>query len=114
MAKKQPFTLENNFSKVMLKIEDKPYKVLNIIGAALVKEIKPTLSQYYTNRSGRLTKSFGYWARKNEKDLQIGFKQFYAPFVMSENREPIKAAVIKNKQFIEDSIAKALDEIRKE
>lgn len=115
MAKKkrEPFTFESNLNKVIPRIEESPYRVLNIIGQTLVKEVRGTLRQYYKKRTGRLDKSLGYWARKKEKDLQIGFKLFYAPFVLDHN-DPLKPVVEKNKYIIQDMIAKAIDEINKE
>lgn len=111
--KKEPFTFESNLDKVVPRIEDTPYRVLNIIGQNLVREVRGTLRQFYAKRSGKLDKSLGYWARKKEKDLQIGFKQFYAPFVL-ENNDPLKPVVAKNADLIRDMIAKAIDEINKE
>ncbi|MDD3984091.1 MAG: hypothetical protein PHE11_02880 [Candidatus Omnitrophica bacterium] len=115
MAKKkrEPFTFESNLNKVVPRIEESPYRVLNIIGQTLVKEVRGTLRQYYRRRTGKLDKSLGYWARKKEKDLQIGFKIFYAPFVLDHN-DPLKPVVEKNKYIIQDMIAKAIDEINKE
>lgn len=110
MAKREPFTFESNLNKVIPRIEETPYRVLNVIGQNLVREISPNVPR----RSGRLRKSLGYWARKKEKDLQIGFKIFYAPFVFRTKPDPIKPVVVKNAQLIQDMIAKALDEIRKE
>jgi len=111
--KREPFTFESNLNKVIPRIEESPYRVLNIIGQTLVKEVRGTLRQYYKKRTGRLDKSLGYWARKKEKDLQIGFKIFYAPFVLEHN-DPLKPVVEKNKYIIQDMIAKAIDEINKE
>lgn len=111
--KKEPFTFESNLNKVIPRIEETPYRVLNIIGQNLVREVRGTLRQFYAKRSGKLDKSLGYWARKKEKDLQIGFKQFYAPFVL-KNNDPLKPVVAKNADLIRDMIAKAIDEINKE
>ena len=111
--KREPFTFESNLNKVVPRIEESPYRVLNIIGQTLVKEVRGTLRQYYKKRTGKLDKSLGYWARKKEKDLQIGFKLFYAPFVLEHN-DPLKPVVEKNKYIIQDMIAKAIDEINKE
>lgn len=110
MAKrpKKEFTFESNVGKISDKIEEVPEKVLNIIGQNIVKEVKPNVSK----KSGRLRKSLGYWARKKEKDLQIGFKIFYAPFVFNHD-DPIKPIVVKNAQLIQDLIRKAIDEIGK-
>lgn len=111
--KKEPFTFESNLNKVIPKIEDSPYRVLNVIGQNLAKEIRGTLRQYYKKRSGNLDKSLSYWARKKEKDLQIGFKIFYAPFVM-ENDDPLRPVVVKNAELIKQMIAKAIEEINNE
>ena len=108
MAKKSTFTFESNLEKIIDKIEEVPEKVLNVVGQNLVKEIKPNVPK----RTGKLKKSLGYWARKQEKDLQIGFKIFYAPFVLKHD-DPIKPVVVKNAQLIVDMIKKAIDEIGK-
>ena len=60
--------------KAKKKISEKPYRVLNIIGQFLASEARRKAHK----RSGRLKKSIQYWARKREKDLQIGSKSFYA------------------------------------
>lgn len=110
MAKKtrKQFTFESNVDKIIPEIGAAPAKVLNIIGQNLVKEIRPNVPR----RSGRLRKSLSYWVRKKEKDLQIGFKVFYAPFALKHN-DPIKPVVIKNKELIAKMIAEALNEIGK-
>lgn len=110
MAKRQPFTFESNLEKVIGKIEEKPYKVMNTIGQNLVKEIRPKVPK----KSGTLKKSLGYWARKKERDLQIGYKAFYAPFVFRTTPDVIRPVVVKNAELIKEMINKALDEIRKE
>lgn len=113
MAKKQPFTFESNVNAVVGKIEAAPYKVLNIIGQTLVKEVRGTLRQFYKKQSGKLDQSLGYWARKKEKDLQIGFKMFYAPMVLKKN-DPLKPVVVKNAELIKQMIGEAINEINKE
>lgn len=107
MAKKQ-FTFESNLDKIIPKIEETPEKVLNVIGQNLVKEIRPQVPK----KTGRLKKSLGYWARKKEKDLQIGFKIFYAPFVLG-NFDILKSSVLKNAELIKEMIAKSINEIGK-
>jgi hypothetical protein len=52
-------------------------------------------------------------ARKKERDLQIGFKAFYAPFVLEHN-DPLRPVVVKNAELIKQMIGKAIDEISKE
>lgn len=125
--KRQPFTMENNFDKVIAKIEDKPYKVMNILGQTLTKEIRTNIkNNKSSSRRGMLARSLGFWARKQEKDLQIGFKmsivanpQGVGPGIVGDMitrqiDDPIKPVVLKNVGLIQQSIAKALDEIRKE
>lgn len=112
MARK-PFTFESNSDKVIGKIQEKPYRVLNTIGSQLVREVRGTLRGHYNRRTGKLDKSLGYWARKKERDLQIGFKSFYAPFVLEHN-DPLKPVVAKNAELIKKMIGEAIDEINKE
>lgn len=117
---KAPFTMESNLDKIILKVQEKPYTVMAKIGAALVKEIKPTLPK----KSGRLRASVGYWARKNEKDIQVGFYKkkkvgkfwsaFYSSILYNQSNDPIKPIVVKNAELIKQIIGAALDEIRSE
>jgi hypothetical protein len=114
MAKKK-FTFESNLPQIKEKIAEKPYRVLNVIGANIVKTIRPTLTGYYKDRKGRrLSRSLGYWARKQERDLQIGFKMFYGPFVMDHDNNPLTPAIRQHKDEIVKLIGEALDQIRKE
>lgn len=107
MARKQ-FEFESNLDKVIPRIEKSPHKVLNEVGKGIAREARTKVPR----RSGRLKKSLQYWARKKEMDLQIGFKEFYAPFVYDHD-DPIKPVVIKNKDLIQQLLAKALNEIGK-
>lgn len=106
---KTPFIFESNIDKISQKIEETPERVLNIIGRNLVREIRPTVKR----RTGalRAAKSLSYWARKKEKDLQIGFKIFYAPFVYDRTNDPITPVVEKNIPWIVKLIAEALDKL---
>lgn len=118
MAKKQ-FTLESNLEKVIQRVEEKPQKVMNEIGRNLTREIKSTtLNSQFHQRRGILKKSLGYWARKQEKDIQIGFKMsisgIVGPMMTGQEADPIKPVVIKNANAIQQLIGAALDEIRKE
>ena len=126
MAKRTPFKFENNTDKIIAKIQEKPARVLNIIGANLTKEIKANIRSSGSSRRGMLASSIGYWARKKEKDLQIGFKmsivankQKVGPGIVGRmmtftEDDPIKPVVYQNRFMIQDMIIKALDEIRKE
>jgi hypothetical protein len=118
MARK-PLTFESNLHKVIPKIEAKPQRVMSIIGQQLVREIKSTtLQSQFHLRRGILRKTLGYWARKQEKDLQIGFKMsipgIVGKMIMREENDPIKPVVVKNARLIQEMIGKALDEIRRE
>lgn len=112
MAKRSKFTFESNLKVIEEKIADKPHRVLNTIGSSLVREARPDVPK--RPNGGRLRLSIGYWARKKEKDLQLGYKQFYAPFVLTLENEPLYKAVMKNKDEIVRLIGEALDQIRKE
>lgn len=124
MARK-PFTLHNNFSKVKAKIQEKPTKVMATIGNAIVREVESTTGpKVFKQRYKFMTKRFGkgqtlgHWARKREKDLQLGWKasipDIVDPIISGKDKDPIKEAVIDNKEMIVNLIATALDEIRKE
>lgn len=118
MAKRQPFTFESNLDKILPKIEETPYRVLNIIGQSLVKETRATtLKSQFHQRRAILSKTLGYWARKKEKDLQIGFKisipGIVGPMMSRQKNDPIKPVVVKNAELIKQMIAQAIDEINK-
>jgi len=124
---KQPFTFDSNLDKVIVKVQEKPRKVMSTIGQTIVKEIKSTtLKSQYKQRYKLLSKTLGYWARKKEGDLQIGFKMsieknaagagpgIVGGIMSGREPDPIKAVVVKNAPLIQDMVGKALDEIRKE
>jgi hypothetical protein len=119
MAKKrEPFTFESNLAKITERIEATPYKVMNITGQNLVREIKATtMKTQFHQRKAILTKTLGYWARKQEKDLQIGFKMsipgIVGSMITGKEEDPIKPVIIKNAQVIQDMIKTAIDEIGK-
>jgi hypothetical protein len=118
MARKQ-FTLESNLDKIIAKVEEKPFRVMNTIGQNLVKEIKSTtMNTQFHQRKGILKYALGYWARKQEKDLQIGFKMsipgIVGRMIAGTEEDPLKPVVLKNAEIIQQLIGKALDEIRSE
>lgn len=127
MAKGEPFKLESNLKKITEKIQEKPNKVMNIIGQQLVREIKANeLKTNYSRRTKILEKTLGYWARKKERDLQIGFKMsieknaagvgpgIVGGIMTGQESDPLKSAVIRNKDLIVKLIGEALDQIRME
>ena len=125
MARKK-FEFINNTDKVIEKIKEKPTKVMNIIGSNLTREIKSEIKSSKSSRRGMLASSLGYWARKKERDLQIGFKmsivanaQEVGPGIVGDmitrkEPDPILPVVKKNVDLIVSLIGQALDEIRKE
>lgn len=111
--------MESNLEYVIAKIEEKPGKVMNILGQQLTREIKATtLKGQFKQRRAILSKSLDYWARRNEKDLQIGFKMsipgIVGKMMTGQEADPIKPVVVKNADLIQELIGKALDEIRGE
>ncbi|WP_195929339.1 hypothetical protein [Clostridium sp. 1001270J_160509_D11] len=69
--------------KCKKKINEKPEKFLNKIGSFLVSETK----RKQRKKTGRMRKGTQYWARKREKDLQIGTKCFYEPAFERGNKK---------------------------
>lgn len=117
MAKTRvPFTFESNLDKIIAKIDETPYRVMNIIGANLVKEIRATtMKTQFHARQKILSKTLGFWARKKEKDLQIGFKMsipgIVGKMMAGAEEDPLKPVVEKNAKLIKSMIAEAIDEI---
>lgn len=121
MAKKSKvaFTFESNIPKVIEKIHEKPHRVMNIIGQNLVREIKATtMKSQFNQRRSILTGTLGYWARKKERDLQIGFKMsipgIVGKMMSGAESDPIKPVVQQNAELIQRMIGEALAEISKE
>lgn len=117
--KKAPFTMESNLDKITAKIQEKPYRVMNVVGQNIVREMKATtMNSQFHQRKKILKKTLGYWARKQEKDLQIGFKMsipgIVGKMLTGQESDPIKPVVLKNSKVIQELLATALDEIRKE
>lgn len=117
--KRKELTFESNLEYVTKRLEAAPGRVMNLIGQQLVREIKSTtLNSQFHARRGILKKTLGYWARRNEKDLQIGFKMsipgIVGKMMTGQEADPIKPVVVKNKDLIQETIAKAIDEINKE
>lgn len=66
---------QSKVDKAIQKINEKPNKFLNKIGSFVASEAR----RKQRKRTGRMRKGTQYWARKREKDLQIGSKCFYNP-----------------------------------
>lgn len=118
MAKRKPFTFDSNLDKVLAKVEEKPHRVMNEVGLALAKEIRPKVNARPSSKKRgtpfmRWTTQF--WARKREKDLIIGYKNHAGmKYLYDEVDDPIKPTVVANIPNIQKAIGKALDEIRKD
>lgn len=127
MAKKrQPFTFESHLDEVIEKVNEKPKKVMGIIGGQLKREIKSTtLKEQFKHRrkilAHTLEWAYGWDEAKGKKDkasIQIGFKLSIPGIVNKmmthQEPDPILPVVKRNKDYIQKLIAEALDEIRKE
>lgn len=119
MAKRQPFTLESNLEKVIDKVKEKPFRVLNTVGQSLTKEIRATtMKTQFHRRKAILSKTLGYWARRKEMDLQIGFKMsipgIVGSMILRKEEDPMKPVVVQNADNIKKLIGEALNEIQKE
>lgn len=117
-------TFESNLGTIYKLMKQYPMDVFKIIGKAIVNEVRPKVPKASAPHSfaegapelkpGRLRKSLGYWVKKKGRaELQIGYKAFYAPFVLGTENEPIKAAVIRHKDEIVELLAEAYNDIKK-
>ena len=120
MARKQ-FTLEDNFDKVKEQVQESHKWALSIIGRELVKEIRPNVKQLKPGRNKFLRATLQSWARRNEGDLIIGFKDPQKISFLShierlpeyeweydQVQDPIKPVVVKNIDRIKQLIGEAL------
>ncbi len=73
-ARRGEVTFESRLEQTKQKIAEKPEKALTEIGKLVVAEVRKVTPK----QTGYLRKSLGYWHRKKEGDLQIGFKAWYA------------------------------------
>lgn len=124
---KQPRTFESNLDYVKERLEANPHRVMNLIGQQLVREIKPQIPRAEV-KGGKFQNTVGYWARKDEKDIQIGFydnsnsrhtdkaevwEETMVGYMTGTQRDVIKETVLKNADLIKKTIGQALDQIRK-
>lgn len=116
MAKKGKVTFEEKLEKCKQKIAEKPENALKEIGKLAVSEIKKETPV----KTGALKKSCGYWYRKKEKDLQIGFKIWYARRVIlgtlgtKANNNFFIDKIMELLPTIQELIQQALKELEKE
>lgn len=123
---RQPFTMESNLSKMQEQIKERPQRALAIIGKNLEKEIRPKIVTKGKGRNAFLRATLSSWARKQEGDLIIGYKDpAKIPFLRGvkglENYQweydqvddPIKPTVMSNIDMIHAEIGKAMLDISK-
>lgn len=115
MAKKAKVTFESRLQQCKEKIKEKPENALKEIGKLAVSEIKKETPV----RTGALKKSCGYWYRKKEKDLQIGYKLWYSvPLILgtlgTKANNFFIDAVMRLVPTIQELIQQALKELEKE
>lgn len=120
MARKQ-FTMEDNFDKIKEKVQESHKWALSIIGRELVKEIRPNVKQLKPGRNKFLRATLQSWARKQEGDLIIGFKDPQRisflqhierlpdyEWQYDQVQDPIKPVVVKNIDRIQQLIGEAI------
>lgn len=110
MARKQ-VTFTDNLEKCKQKIKEQPTKANNKIGSLIVSEVRKVTPK----DTGALRKSMGYWARKKEHDLQVGFKNWKAPIViLGDEHTPANNFFLDKIKEIIPEIKKMYDEAMKE
>jgi len=77
-ARRGKVTFESRVEQCKQRISEKPENALKDIGKLMVREVKKDTPV----KTGALKKSCGYWYRKKEGDLQVGFKDWKAPIVI--------------------------------
>ena len=111
---KSKITFEDNFDLIRDGVQSAPSSVMKQIGQQVSRETRNKLDR----QTGRLKKSIGYWARKREGDLIIGyynnyimkFAAFYKEAVEEANN-PLIDIVRNNKDYISSLIGEALQSI---
>ena len=110
------YTYESNFDLTREAIKAAPRQVMAKIGKMIRDDVKNRLPR----KTGRLKRSVGYWARKKEGDLQVGFfdnfndkkkwAAFYREAVQAENN-PLFDVVRERRSQIVQLIGEALNQI---
>ena len=111
---KSKITFEDNFDLIRDGVQSAPSSVMKQIGQQVSRETRNKLDR----QTGRLKKSIGYWARKREGDLIIGYynnyiKKFAAFYkeAVEEANNPLIDIVRNNKDYISSLIGEALQSI---
>lgn len=132
-TKKAAFTFESNSEKILAAISEVPGDVMKTIGQNLAREIRANeIKNQYDGRRKILAKAL-QWAwdydlsakKKNKAGIQIGFKAsveknkqgkgpgLIGDIMTGQQPDPIKPAVLRNKDLIQDVIARAIQQITK-
>jgi len=106
-------TFDSRLDTARQRMQAEPEKALKLLGPVLVKDIKSNTPK---GRSGRLQKSIGSWYRRQQKDLQIGSKSFYASLVeqgtiYNSARSFLKNTIMSRLDVIQEYIKDALKEL---
>lgn len=112
---KSKITYESKIEKAKEKIKEKPNNALKEIGKLIAAELRKITPV----ETGYMKKSIGYWFRKKEGDLQIGFKAFYSSNVILGDRDNkgndfFTPLILDKKNDIQNLIQQALRELEKE
>lgn len=115
MARHGQVTFESRLEQCQQKIKEKPQRALPEIGKLVVAEVRKVTLK----KTGCLRKSLGYWFRKKEGDLQVGFKAWYAvPLILgtlgTKASNFFMDKIIELKDDIQELIQQALKELEKE
>lgn len=110
------YTYESNFDLTREAIKVAPTQVMAKIGKMIVADVRNRLPR----KTGRLKRSIGYWARKKEQNLQVGYYDnfndkkkwaaFYREAVQAENN-PLNDVIRERKNDIVQLIGEALNQI---
>jgi hypothetical protein len=110
------YTYESNFDLTREAIKAAPRQVMAKIGKMIATDVRNRLPK----QTGRIKRSIGYWARKKEGDLQVGFYNnfndkkkwaaWYREAVEADNN-PLFDAVQQRRSQIVQLIGEALAQI---
>jgi hypothetical protein len=115
MARHGQVTFESRLEQCQQKIKEKPQRALPEIGKLIVAEVRKVTPK----KTGYLRKSLGYWFRKKENDLQVGFKAWYAvPLILgtlgNKANNFFTNKILELVPTIQELIQEALKELEKE
>lgn len=72
----------NNVERAKYSLQGLTYTALRDVGKFVAKTFRSSYYQNFKRRTGRVGRYAGYWARKQQLDLQVGIKKnaFYGGF----------------------------------